>query len=310
VDEVENPEDQLQISPRDWGSLVHKALEDFLVEVLARQPADRLEPPQPWSASDRTRMAEIAETVCDYYETHGLTGRPIYWRRDKKRIIADLERFLQADSDHRIKFGTWPVAAELAFGFPDSELGPVSLQIPDGRSLDFRGFADRVDVDASMTIHVLDYKTGRPDDYSKLSEVNPDDQGRKLQLAVYGQAARMLRGTPDADVRAEYWFVSTKGDFKRVGYSVTPQVLTRVAEVVGMIVVGIESGVFPPHPTTISSSPRVECVFCDPDALGVADLRRQFDRKQEDPALAPFLHLAHPLEDIRLDIDTQELPDA
>jgi hypothetical protein len=68
--------------------------------------------------------------------------------------------------------------------------------------------------------------------------------------------------------------------------------------------------VFPPHPTTISSSQRVECVLCDPDALGMADLRRQFDRKQEDPALAPFLNLVHPLEDVHLDIHTQELPDA
>jgi ATP-dependent helicase/nuclease subunit B len=310
VDEVENPEDQLQISPRDRGSLVHKALEEFISEVLARQPADQLDPPQPWSESDRVRMAEIAEGVCDYYEAHGLTGRPVFWQRDKKRIIADLERFLQADSEHRIKFGTWPVAAELAFGFRDSELGPVSLHLPDGRSVDFRGLAVRVDVDADMTIHVLDYKTGKSDDYKGLSEVNPDAQGRKLQLAVYGLAARMLRGTPNADVRAECWFISTKGAFERIGYSVTPDVITRVGETVGMIVAGIEAGVFPPHPTTISCSQRVECVFCDPDALGMADLRRQFDRKQEDPALAPFLNLVHPLEDVHLDIHTQELPDA
>jgi ATP-dependent helicase/DNAse subunit B len=118
-------------------------------------------------------MVEIAEGVCDYYETHGLTGRPVFWQHDNKRIIADLERFLQADSEYRIKFGTWPVAAELAFGFSDSELGPVSLQLPDGRSVDLRGLADRVDVDADMTIQVLDYKTGKPDDFLRLSEVNP-----------------------------------------------------------------------------------------------------------------------------------------
>jgi hypothetical protein len=68
-----------------------------------------------------------------------------------------------------------------------------------------------------------------------------------------------------------------------------------VGETVAMIVIGVEAGVFPHHPTTIGSSPWLECVFCDPDALGMADLRRQFDRKREDPALAPFLNLAHPL---------------
>jgi hypothetical protein len=310
VDEVESPEDQLQISPRDWGTLIHQALEDFIREVLARHPVDDLRPPRPWSESDRAMMAEIGERVCDHYESHGLTGRPVFWQRDKKHIIADLERFLKADSAHRIEFGTWPVAAELSFGVPNSELGPVSLNLPDGRSVDFRGYADRVDVGADAIIHVVDYKTGKSKEYEGLSEGNPDDQGRKLQLAVYGQAARMLMGTPNADVRAEYWFVSAKGRFKRVGYSVTPDVLALVGKTVGMIVAGIEAGVFPNHPTAISSTPWVECAFCDPDGLGVADLRRQLDRKQADPDLASFLELVDPLEDIHLDTQTEELPDA
>ena len=161
------------------------------------------------------------------------------------------------------------------------------MSLPDGRSVDFRGYADRIDVGADGTIHVVDYKTGRPDDYLKLSEDNPDDLGRRLQLAVYGQAARMLMGAPDADVLAQYWFVSAKGRFKRVGYSVTPEVLARVGKTVGMIVEGIEAGVFPHHPTASSTDPWVRCVFCDPDGLGVTDLRRQLDRKQSDLGLAP-----------------------
>jgi hypothetical protein len=120
----------------------------------------------------------------------------------------------------------------------------------------------------------------------------------------------MLTGTPNADARAEYWFVSAKGGFKRVGYSVTPDVLARVGKTLAMIVSGIEAGVFPNHPTAISSTPWVECAFCDPDALGVADLRRQLDRKQADPALAPFLELIDPPEDMHLDIQTEELPHA
>ena len=38
VEEVENPEDELQITPRDKGSLVHEALEHFIKEALARPP--------------------------------------------------------------------------------------------------------------------------------------------------------------------------------------------------------------------------------------------------------------------------------
>ncbi len=310
VDEVESPEDQLQITPRDWGSLIHQALEEFIKEVLARHPVDELRPPRPWSESDRALMAEIGERVCNHYEAHGLTGRPVFWQHDRKLIIADLERFLKLDSARRIECGTWPVAAELSFGVPNSELGPVSLSLPDGRSVDFRGYADRIDVGADGTIHVVDYKTGRPDDYLKLSEDNPDDLGRRLQLAVYGQAARMLMGTPDADVLAQYWFVSAKGRFKRVGYSVTPEVLARVGKTVGMIVAGIEAGVFPNHPTASSTDPWVRCVFCDPDGLGVTDLRRQLDRKQSDLGLALFRNLVDPPALIDLDPETEELSDA
>ena len=97
VDEVENPEDQLQISPRDWGSLVHQALEDFIAEVLARHPGDRAEAaPTLVGVRSGPDGRDRRERVCDHYESHGLTGRPVFWQRDKKRIIADLERFLQA----------------------------------------------------------------------------------------------------------------------------------------------------------------------------------------------------------------------
>jgi len=311
VDEVENPEDELQITPRDKGSLVHQVLEDFIGEVLNRPSAAQPGPNEPWSASDRARMVEIGERVCDEYEIQGLTGRPIFWRQDKKRILADLLRFLREDSDARRKDGTRPLAAELAFGLPGAALGTVALDLPDGRSVQFRGKADRVDVVSNGTLGVIDYKTGKADDFRGLNEDNPDAQGRRLQLAVYGQAARLFRSTPDAAVRAEYWFVSARGGFERSGYSVTPAVLAHVGETLGTIVNGIEAGVFPHHPTASSTTPWVECAFCDPDGMGVAELRRHFERKQADPAMATFVDLVYPLEEESvLDDESEVRPDA
>jgi ATP-dependent helicase/nuclease subunit B len=310
VDEVENPEDLLHISPRDWGSLVHDALELFMAEVLARPEAEQPAAAEPWSATDRDRMVAIGTLVGARYESRGLTGRPVFWKRDQKRIIADLLRFLQADSEHRKSTGTRPVAAELAFGLGRSDLGTIAITLPDERSVHFRGMADRVDVAHDGTIHVLDYKTGSSRGYGDLSAENPDAQGQKLQLAVYGQAARLLRHAPGADVTAEYWFVSAKGKFERVGYSVTPDVLQRVGQTVGVMVAGIEAGVFTHYPTASSTTPFIECPFCDPDGLGVTDLRRQFDHKQSDPALAGFLGLAGPLTDAPLDVHSEQLPHA
>ena len=96
-------------------------------------------------------------------------------------------------------------------------------------------------------------------------------------------------------MRAEYWFVSSKGKFKQIGYRVTPEVVARVGETLGTIVEGIEAGVFPPYPTASSTTPSfLACPYCDPDGLGVVDLRRAWERKRHDPGLAGFVRLVEP----------------
>lgn len=289
IEVTENPEDRLRISPADWGSLVHEVLERFVGEALARPAAEQPGPGEPWRPADVERIRVIAEEVCAAYEGRGLVGRPIFWSQDRRRILADLERLLELDSRHRATTRARPVAAELAFGFGGSPLDTVALPLPDGRSVRFRGKADRVDLTADGAIEVLDYKTGKADGYRGLSEADPDKGGTRLQLTVYGLAARAQQDRPDAEVRADYWFTSRRGTFKRIGYPVTDAVVAHVGATVGAMVAGIEAGVFPAIPRATSSSPFVECPYCDPDALGVADLARQLERKSGDPALAAFL---------------------
>ena len=289
VDEVENPEDRLEIAPVERGSLVHEVLERFVGEVLARPAQQRPAPDQPWSADDRARMAALGAEVCDRYEAHGKTGRALFWRRERRIVLAELDRFLAEDDAQRRRLGTRPLAAELAFGMGGAgALDAVALSLPDGRQVRFRGKADRVDLGDDGVLHVVDYKTGRADPYRGLSEDDPDAAGTCLQLPVYGQAARLAHGDPDAAVEADYWFVSTRGDFRRIGYRVTPGVLGHVGGTLGTIVAGIEHGVFPAFPTASSTTPFVVCPYCDPDGLGVTELRRQLERKLGDPALAGF----------------------
>lgn len=302
VRHVENPEEQLTLSPVERGNLVHEVLEQFILGVLGRPAAERPAPHEPWPEADRKAVAMLGEERCDVYEARGLTGRPIFWRRDREAILRDLERFLDADDAHRRTHGTNPLEAELAFGLPGDRLGAVAIALPDGRAVRFRGRADRVDVgDAGHghTIHVVDYKSGRTTGFEGLCAEDPDLRGTKLQLAVYGAAgqrvARMTEGTEAGVVHAEYWFVSSKGDFKRVGYDVTPEVLTRVGRNLAVMVAGIEAGVFPARPVASSTAIWVDCHPCDPDALGVTELRRSWERKRTDPALAPYANLAEPL---------------
>jgi hypothetical protein len=294
---VENPEDNLMITPMDKGSLIHDALEDFLLRVLERPESDRPAPGSAWTAADHVLLQQIGRAHCDRYEANGLVGRRIFWTRDRRRILADLDLTLWHDSAHRQTATTSPLAAELGFGWVGEGLPAVELTLPDGRVLRVRGRIDRVDRTAEGAIHVLDYKTGSARGFEKLSADDPVAGGTKLQLPIYGLAGRLATADPAAAVRAEYWFATSRGAFKRVGYDITPEVLQTTVEVIDVIVRGVEGGVFPPRPSDLSTFFYIDCHTCDPDGLGTAELRKQWERKRADPALATYAQLAEPLED-------------
>ncbi len=289
VEPVEDPEHQLQMSALDRGSLVHEVLDLFVSDVLARPPDERPGPADDWTDEDHALIRSIAEQVCDRYEARGATGRPVFWRRDRPQILALVEQFLHDDAKRRRDGGTRPLAAEHTFGINDDDA--VEIPLHDGRALRFRGSADRIDTGPDGGLVVLDYKTGGDTGYRRLGPENPDDRGTHLQLVVYAQAARAAVGRPDAPVRSEYWFVSERARFARRGYEVDDAVLNRVTSSLGTIVDGIERGAFPPHPDD-QFRPWVVCPYCDPDGMGVAELRRQWEHKRDDPAVAAYAALA------------------
>jgi len=294
---VDDPEQQLEMSPMVRGSLVHEILERFVAEVLARPPERQPGPDQAWTDGDHARIRAVADEVCAEYEAQGVTGRPVFWRRDRAQIVALADRFLFEDDKQRASMRTRPIAAEYGFGIHADGVPPVAVPLPDGRQLSFRGSADRIDEGPDGSFVVLDYKTGKPTAYARLSADEPDSGGTRLQLVVYAFAARARAGAPQAPVRSEYWFVSERGGFARRGYVVDDDVVRRVTGTLGTIVEGIEAGRFPNHPIE-SWGPFVTCPWCDPDGLGVTELRRGWERMRHDPAVAPYADLVEPLDEV------------
>ena len=299
VDIPELPEERYEVSPLDRGSLVHETLDAFLSEVLER-PGGAPAPEEPWTDADRDRLREIAEARCGVYEAQGRTGRRLFWHRDRRRLLAELDRFLSEDTRARAGFGLRTIATELRFGFPDTAPA-VDLELSDGRALRFRGAADRVDRTAGGGLWVIDYKTGRP------NGVDPEDPtaaGRMLQLPVYAHAARASFGDPDTAVGAAYWYVSTRGQFRWAELVLSPEVDARVDEVLRVIADGIDAGVFPCRvdpPTTWTRRIRS---YTDPDARGTRDRYREWQRKRLAPALRGYVGLAEP-EVLAEDDDTE-----
>jgi RecB family exonuclease len=290
VDVPELPEERYEVTPLDRGSLVHEVLDQFLAEVLVR-PGGAPEPHTAWTDADHRRLRQLAEERCAAYEAQGRTGRRLFWHRDRRRILAELDRFLTEDSAVRAESGLRTLATELRFGFPGAAPA-VDVALSDGRVLRFRGAADRVDVTDGGSLWIFDYKTGRP--YG-VDPADPTAAGTMLQLPVYAHAARASFGDRDTRVGAAYWFVSTRGQFKVEPLVLTPEVDARVDEVLRAIADGIDAGVFPcrvPPPTTWTRRFRT---YTDPDARGTRDRYREWMRKREAPALQGYLELAEPV---------------
>ncbi len=292
----DDPEEITEIGALDLGSLVHEVLERFIGEVIGR-PGGSPPPSERWSAPDRARIEEIAGEVFERYERAGLTGRPLLWRRRQAEVLDDLQTFLDSDDLYRAASGTRPVRVEMPFGVRGA--APLSLELEDGRTLSFRGYADRVDQAADGHLVVLDYKTGS-DKYGKLKD-DPVLAGTTLQLGIYAEAAKAELGVHEVDAR--YWMTSTRGGFGQRGYQWSDERRSRFLGVVGAIVDGIESGTFAGQPGPFNSffGTHDNCGSCDFDRV----CPRDRDDHQQAKAGAPELSLLE-----RLALPDTEEPDA
>jgi ATP-dependent helicase/nuclease subunit B len=212
----------------------------------------------------------------------------VLWRRELTSVLARLDSFLTADEQVRAATGRRQVRSELSFGLEDQP--PVPVPLPDGRILLMKGSADRVDR-AGDAIVVVDYKSGGTYAFGKLGVDNPTLGGAKLQLPVYGLAARLALGAPHADVTAEYWFLHKEAG-RRIELPLTADVEASFVAAVTVIADGIAGGLFPHRP---SDDDRwggfIHCQYCDPDGLGAGEHRERWERKRHDPRLAGYLSM-------------------
>jgi hypothetical protein len=289
VREVARPEETETLSPLTRGSLVHAVLEEFL-----RVVDPRTSPTQPWTDDERARLLAIAEEHCARAESDGLTGRPLLWQIERRRLLRSLTGVLDTDERFRRELGVVPSADGQEVEFGRGAPGPLAVTLGDGRTVGFRGRIDRVDLspDRSRAV-VYDYKTGRGRGYAD-DALEDLERGVRLQLPVYGLAAR--RELPDADVDAYYWFVERD---QRIGFELD-DALEPFQIVLGRILDGVGAGVFPAYP----GDPRQDaqgrdtwdnCCYCPYDRVCPPARDDVWDRKADDPAVVVFRDLAEPV---------------
>lgn len=280
VRQVEQPGEQLQISAKDRGTLVHEALHIFHQAVV---DGDLPQPgPQGWTQQHLQALLAAFEQVGAAKEHLGLVGRTAFWVAEQSRQRHELATWMARDSVRLVERGAKVVASEHHFGIDD--LPPAIIVLPDGEEVRLLGSVDRIDRCADNMLVVVDHKTGGADSYRPITDDDPTAGGTLFQLPTYAAAALVLTGShPDTPVLAEYGFFA-KGNFQRIGTRLTPQQWPGVGADLAHVVGGIRSGLFLARPEKSQFRLSfVKCPYCDPDGLGTAERWAEFDRKQSDP---------------------------
>jgi ATP-dependent helicase/nuclease subunit B len=250
---IDDPEVVTSIDPRVKGSIVHQVLERFVAEEIAAYP-DALS-----DAADR--LSVIADQVMDRYERAGVTGKPVLFQAERRRIKVDLEHERLRDALERRETRRHPVAVEYGFGY--GAVPAVELALSSG-DLSFRGKIDRADVSEDGSITVIDYKSGRPDPFEVIG-TDPVDAGRHLQLPIYALAAAPLAEVPDAPVRAQFRFVGPRplkdGSFA-IGIELDDGVRERLVETVDVLTRTVATGLFPMRSGEPGYAGHENCRFC------------------------------------------------
>jgi hypothetical protein len=304
VEELERPEARERISPAERGTIIHDVLQEFVAEF------PRVKPDQPWSPEERAALRAIAERHCDAAEQHGITGRAVWWKLDRARILRELDAVLETDEWARAHDGTIPWAFELGFGNAGDALAPLTIDVEGGITVTFRGRIDRVDrAPDGSRYFVYDYKTGSPTDLTAIED-DPVLKGRKLQLAIYATAVQ--RSFPDAEVGAHYWFTRERGNEAFAGFVLGDVETERLHDALGTIVGAVAAGQFPMYPGADGYFGPENCRWCAFDRVCPRDRARRFERRRDDPALDAITALAEhdwsPEGDVAVDTTEVDAP--
>ena len=269
VSEQERPEQIAEISPRDRGSLLHRIVERFVGEAIAGRTLPA--PDEPWTPNQEDRLFEIMAEEVRRVQRLGQSGGEVQTRISLRSLRAELYRFINSDNEHRALYGCTPVAVELEFGFDDVD---TVFELTDESKIRLRGSVDRLDMTADGGIIVIDYKTGSSRGFGKI-EANPLDEGRRLQLPIYG-SVMADRFNVAGEKLAMYWMTR---EAKQIKLRLTNDVEEQLESTVGYLLNGISNGYFPAIPGDVVGYPRVtfeNCTFCEFDRICPRDRQREW----------------------------------
>ncbi len=228
VEQVEEPAEELMLSPLDRGSLVHDVLSRLYEQCLGKIPLGRRDD------EDLEQALGAAEKLLDELGAAHARNRPAPWTAEKEGILTELESALAHDRE--------------AHGDGTPERFEYSFQRRlrlEGVDASFRGRVDRVDRRPDGGVRVVDYKTGSSSRY----EADTFRGGRQLQLPLYLLATAEELGAEDGE--ALYFFLKKPQDVPQFTLGTLRERLDELRRILGLIIEGISGGAFFPLPADL-----------------------------------------------------------
>jgi ATP-dependent helicase/nuclease subunit B len=277
LDEPEDPEEVLWISPLDRGALAHRVLETayraLQAERLLPLSLDRL--PRAKEVLDR-----LFEEECRRTERKVPVGLPLFWEVAREKLREGLHDLLEREAREG---GSWePFAFELAFGREGEP--PVVLEVPAAAggppvlSVHLSGKIDRLDLARSgQGFRVIDYKSGR-------LPYDPFHGGEALQLPLYLLAGKAILRAAGREARIDESaaaYLNLAGESRRFAGAGWADSLEKLRLVARTVASAIESGLFFQRPGKDRENCS-NCSFkrvCDPRVETIAG--RKEDRRAD-----------------------------
>lgn len=190
------------MSEQQIGNLYHEIFECFIKDVINDKSliVDK--------ESAVAHIMGITTHLLDRYEKELPVASSLHTEKQKKDIYENVLRFAQEEVQANMEYT--PCHVEYPFG-----IGEVcQIHLADGRSVTVQGYIDRVDYCPSRDSYkISDYKTGSTFGYEIVGEDGLNE--KKIQPVLYYLALRKLNQLPRIE-KAEYRFVTRKGDYERV----------------------------------------------------------------------------------------------
>ena len=281
VDQRIDPEESLELSALDKGSLVHSILEQYFNSGRAERTDEGF-----------TALVEVAETEIERFRREEFIGYGAVFELEKVKLLRDLGNWHRTNSDVLLGY-EGEYLTERPFGYRDDN---GSITVNDDLSVHFRGKIDLIAIspDGERAL-VLDFKSGTTS-YSDI-EKDVTDAGKKLQLPIYSIVADEILGHA-TDIEAAFWFVFLSGGqrLRPMKLATLEEARERFNHVISKIVNGVESGIFPARPGDRKRYGDNEfwenCRYCPYDAVCPSDRLVSWNRKKHAPQIAEYVELA------------------